>query len=232
MEAKLQQQATQQAKETAELQQQAKLSAEQQAKLSAELQQQATLSAEQQAKLSAELQQQATLSAEQQAKLSAELQQQATLSAELQQQATQQAKETALSVVPRVFFAASQIIESICKSKSSLSSVTPPRRRRSHMASSSPVGVGLAKAVGVPLPRLDQVKTVRNMMAHPATRKALDAECAFLTRHLPVLEEMARAGTDPYLKELGGKNVVTAVKVVRELPCLKVIFAFAFFPGK
>jgi len=192
MEAKLQQQATQQAKETAELQQQAKLSAEQQAKLSAELQQQATLSAEQQAKLSAELQQQATLSAEQQAKLSAELQQQATLSAELQQQATQQAKETALSVVPRVFFAASQIIESICKSKSSLSSVTP-----SHMASSSPVGVGLAKAVGEPIPRLDQARilfrtvlkrTVRNNMAHPATRKALDAECAFLTRHLPVLE--------------------------------------------
>jgi len=182
MEAKLQQQATQQAKETAELQQQAKLSAEQQAKLSAELQQQATLSAEQQAKLSAELQQQATLSAEQQAKMEAKL----------QQQATQQAKETALSVVPRVFFAASQIIESICKSKSSLSSVTP-----SHMASSSPVGVGLAKAVGEPIPRLDQARilfrtvlkrTVRNNMAHPATRKALDAECAFLTRHLPVLE--------------------------------------------
>jgi len=163
-------------------QQQAKL----QATLSAELQLQATLSAEQQAKmeakLSAELQQQATLSAEQQAKMEAKL----------QQQATQQAKETALSVVPRVFFAASQIIESICKSKSSLSSVTP-----SHMASSSPVGVGLAKAVGEPIPRLDQARilfrtvlkrTVRNNMAHPATRKALDAECAFLTRHLPVLE--------------------------------------------
>ena len=140
-----------------------------------------------QATLSAELQLQATLSAEQQAKMEAKL----------QQQATQQAKETALSVVPRVFFAASQIIESICKSKSSLSSVTPPRRRRSHMASSSPVGVGLAKAVGEPIPRLDQARilfrtvlkrTVRNNMAHPATRKALDAECAFLTRHLPVLE--------------------------------------------
>jgi len=135
-----------------------------------------------QATLSAELQLQATLSAEQQAKMEAKL----------QQQATQQAKETALSVVPRVFFAASQIIESICKSKSSLSSVTP-----SHMASSSPVGVGLAKAVGEPIPRLDQARilfrtvlkrTVRNNMAHPATRKALDAECAFLTRHLPVLE--------------------------------------------
>ena len=39
-------------------------------------------------------------------------------------------------------------------------------------------------------------------------------------------------GADPYLKELGGQNVVTAVKVVRELPCLKVILAFAFYSGK